>query len=329
MTHRVAFVVFDGFTLLDVSGPSEVLHQATRRGYAYETVLVSAHGGEVRAADGLALSGTRTAAAAGRVDTVIVSGGERLATQPIEDELLAAATTLADSAGRVAAICTGAFVPARLGWLDGRRATTHWRHARTLAARYPEIRVEPDAIHIADGRYLTSAGITAGIDLTLAVVERDHGAAVARDIARELVVYLQRPGGQSQFSAALSTPPARSEVLRNLTAAVLADLTGDHGLTALAARAGLSSRHLTRLFQAEFGLTPARWVELVRLDRAKQLILDGHSVTAAAERSGLGSDETLRRAFARHLDTTPTAYRQRFATTTPSSRHVLSRDPQL
>lgn len=315
MTHRVAFVVFDGCTLLDVSGPSEVLHQATRRGFEYEVTLVSARGGEVRTADGLVLGGIRAVAAAGPVDTVIVSGGERLATRPIEDELLTATAALAETAGRVAAICTGAFVPARLGWLDGRRATTHWRHARTLAARYPAVRVEPDAIHIADGRYLTSAGITAGIDLTLAVVEHDHGAAVARDIARELVVYLQRPGGQSQFSAALAIPPARSEVLRKLTAAVLSDPAGEHGLNALADRAVLSPRHLTRLFQAEFGLTPARWVELVRLDRAKQLLLDGHSVTAAAERSGLGTDETLRRAFARHLDTTPTAYRQRFATT--------------
>ncbi|WP_067720511.1 GlxA family transcriptional regulator [Nocardia yamanashiensis] len=315
MTHRVAFVVFDGCTLLDVSGPSEVLHQATRRGFEYEVTLVSARGGAVRTADGLVLGGIRAAAAAGPADTVIVSGGERLATRPIEDELLTATAALAETAGRVAAICTGAFVPARLGWLDGRRATTHWRHARTLAARYPSIRVEPDAIHIADGRYLTSAGITAGIDLTLAVVEHDHGAAVARDIARELVVYMQRPGGQSQFSAALAIPPARSEVLRQLTAAVLSDPAGEHGLGALADRAVLSTRHLTRLFQAEFGLTPARWVELVRLDRAKQLLLDGYSVTAAAERSGLGTDETLRRVFARHLDTTPTAYRQRFATT--------------
>ncbi|MFE1879325.1 GlxA family transcriptional regulator [Streptomyces diastatochromogenes] len=315
MTHRVGFVVFDGVTMLDVSGPSEVLHQASRLAPPYELVLVSPRGGTVTTSTGLALTGTVTAADAGPVDTVVVAGGDLLAHQPIEDELLAAARALAAQAPRIASVCTGAFVLAELGLLDGRRATTHWRHAATFARRYPRVGVEPDAIHVRDGRYVTSAGISAGIDLTLALVEDDHSADVARDIARELVVFMQRPGGQSQFSTALTTPPARSDLLRSLIASVLAAPAADHSLPAMAASAAVSARHLARLFRAELGTTPARWVERVRLDRAQQLLLDGHSVTSAAHHSGLGTDETLRRAFARHLGTTPTHYRKRFTTT--------------
>lgn len=316
MTHRVGFVVFDGVTMLDVSGPAEVFGQASRLGHPYELVLISPHGGSVTTSTGLALTATVRVADAGAVDTVVVAGGDRLAEGPLEDELLTVVRDLAARAGRVTSVCTGAFVLAELALLDGRRATTHWRHAGTLACRYPRVVVEPDTIHVRDGRYFTSAGITAGIDLTLALVEDDHGADVARHIARELVVFLQRPGGQSQFSAA-TEPPARDRPLRLLTEAVLADPGGDHSLPAMAAATAVSTRHLTRLFQAEFGTTPARWVERIRVERAQRLLLDGHTVTSAARHSGLGTDETLRRAFARHLGTTPTDYRTRFSTTRP------------
>jgi transcriptional regulator GlxA family with amidase domain len=314
MTHRVGFVVFDGVTMLDVSGPAEVLHQASRLDHHYDLVLISACGGEVRTSTGMPLSGTVTAAEAGRIDTVLVAGGDRLTEQPVDTELLATTRTVAAQATRVASVCTGAFVLAELGLLDGRRATTHWRHADTLARRHPRVRVAPDAIHVRDGRFITSAGISAGIDLTLALVEDDHGADAARRIARELVVFLQRPGGQSQFTTA-TTPPARNDLLRTLINSVLADPAADHGLPSMARTAAVSPRHLTRLFHTELGTTPARWVERVRLDHAQQLLLDGHSVTSAARHSGFGSDETLRRVFVRHLGITPTAYRQRFATT--------------
>lgn len=313
--HRVGFVVFDGVTMLDVSGPSEVLHQAGRFAAPYGLLLVSPRGGAVTTSTGPALGGTSTAAGAGPLDTVIVAGGDRLAEGPVERELLDAVAALAGRADRVASVCTGAFVLAELGLLDGRRAATHWRHAEALARRHPRVRVEPDAIHVRDGRYVTSAGISAGIDLTLALVEEDHGADVARAVARELVVFMQRPGGQSQFSTALTTPPARTDPLRALMTSVLADPAGDHSLPAMAARAAVSSRHLSRLFRTELGTTPARWLERVRLDRAQQLLLDGHGVTAAARDSGLGSDETLRRAFARHLSTTPSEFRARFTST--------------
>ncbi|MFV8182938.1 MULTISPECIES: DJ-1/PfpI family protein [unclassified Streptomyces] len=316
MTHRVAFLTFDGVTLLDVSGPLEVLDQARRLGCSYAPVLVSPAGGVITTSSGAALAQTVAADQVGRIDTLVVAGADVLAERPPGQALLAAAAQLAERARRVASVCSGAFVLAELGLLDGRRATTHWRHAETLARRYPRVRVEPDALHIHDGRYVTSAGISAGIDLALALVEDDHGADVAREAARELVVFMQRPGGQSQFSTALKTPPARSDLLGPIVAAVLADPAADHSLPTMAASAAVSTRHLARLFQAELHTTPARWVERVRLDRAQQLLLDGHSVTAAAQRSGLGSDETLRRAFARHLRTTPTEYRKRFATTT-------------
>lgn len=315
MTHRVGFVVFDGVTMLDVSGPAEVLHQAGRLAPPYDLVLVSPDGGTVTTSSGLALTGTVTPDHTGPLDTLMVAGGDRLAERPVEPELLATVRVLAERTERVASVCTGAFVLAELGLLDDRRATTHWRHAEALARRHPRVHVEPDAIHIRDGRYITSAGITAGIDLTLALVEDDHGADTARAVARELVVFMQRPGGQSQFSTAATAPPTRSRLLRTLISSVLADPAADHSLPALAARMAVSPRHLTRIFHAELGTTPGRWLEQVRLDRAQQLLLTGHSVTSAAHDSGLGSDETLRRAFARHLGTTPTQYRARFSTT--------------
>ena len=346
MTRRVGIVVFDGVTMLDVSGPSEVLHQVTRVAERnaepalkpgpgpgprprprprpkpepapepYELVLVSPHGGPVVTASGLTLTGSVTPAdAAPPLDTVIVAGGDRLAAPPLDPALQETVAQVAAGARRVASVCTGAFVLADLGLLDDRRATTHWRQAERLARRYPRVHVEPDAIHVRDGRYLTSAGISAGIDLTLALVEEDHGAEVARAVARELVVFMQRPGGQSQFSTALTTPPPHTDPLRALIATVLADPAAGHTLPTMAAQAAVSPRHLTRLFHTELGTTPARWLEHVRLDRARQLLLTGHSVTAAARASGLGSDETLRRVFAKHLGTTPSEYRMRFATT--------------
>ena len=326
MMQRVGFIVFDGVIMLDVSGPGEVLHQAVLAGHPYTPVLVSPRGGNVTTSSGLVLAGTTAAADTGPLDTLVVAGAARLTEPDLDEDLLAAVCRLSAGARRVASVCTGAFVLAELGLLDGRRVTTHWRHARTLAARYPQVQVEPDVIHVRDGRYITSAGITAGIDLALSLVEDDHGAGAARDIARELVVFMQRPGGQSQFSTALETPPARSSVIRSLTDTVHANPAADHSLSTMARAASISPRHLTRLFQAELGTTPARWVERIRLGRAQQLLLDGHSITAAAQHSGFGSDETLRRAFARHLAITPTEYRERFTTSKP---HQTSGIPRI
>lgn len=326
----MAVLVFDGVTLLDVSGPSDAFRLADPGLEHYELILVSPDGGHVTTSSGLELGPTLRPDDAGRIgtdhidtdhidtghiDTLLVAGGEKLTVGRPDPGLLAAVATLADGADRVASVCTGAFLLAELGLLDDRRVTTHWRHARTLARRYPRISVEPDVIHVRDGRYVTSAGITAGIDLALALIEEDLGPATAREVARELVVYLQRPGGQSQYSAALRGPTARNGELRRLMESVIADPGAEHTAESMAAEVGVSVRHLSRMFSAETGTTPAKWLEEVRLDAARNLLLDGHPVTRVAALSGFGSDETLRRAFARHLGTTPTAFRDRFTTT--------------
>lgn len=315
MTHRIGVVVFDGLTLLDASGPAEVFHLADPSGRLYELEFVSAAGGTVRSSSGIAMADTVAVADAGGVDTVLVAGGERLVGSPVEDSLMDAVETLSGPASRVASVCTGAFLLADLGLLDGRRATTHWRHAPTLARRYPRVRVEPDVIHLRDGRFFTSAGISAGIDLALAMVEEDAGADTARAVARELVMFMQRPGGQTQFSTALSQPPARDGLLRGLMEAIVADPAAEHTVSSMASAIGTSVRHLNRMFRTETGTTPARWVEQVRVDAARALILEGHPITRVAQCLGFGTDETLRRAFARHLGTTPTAFRDRFSST--------------
>lgn len=315
MSHRIGLVVFDGITLLDASGPAEVLHHGDPSGEHYDITYVSPAGGTVVASSGIAVAGTIAADDVAPVDTVLVAGGGHLATGPLDAALLTAVERLAGTARRVASVCTGAFVLAELGYLDGRRATTHWRHAHGLARRYPQVQVEPDVIHVRDGRYLTSAGISAGIDLALALVEADLGVETARETARELVMFMQRPGGQTQFSSALQTPPARSPQLRSLVDVIVADPAAEHTVATMAAMVGVSERHLHRMFRSELGVPPGRWLEQVRVDVARTLILDGHTLTRVAQLCGLGSDETLRRAFARCLGTTPSAYRERFSTT--------------
>lgn len=315
MRHRVALVVFDGMTMLDASGPLEVFHHADPANEHYDVVIVSPAGGTVVSSSGMALAGTVAADDVAPVHTVLVAGGPSLATGHRDVALLDAVTHLANGAERVASVCTGAFVLAELGFLDERRATTHWRHAHTLARRYPRVQVEPDVIHIRDGSYVTSAGISAGIDLALALVEADLGVDTARETARELVMFMQRPGGQTQFSSALSTPPARTPQLRSLMDAILADPAAVHTVATMAATAGVSPRHLHRMFRAEVGTSPSHWLEQVRVDAARALILEGHTLSRVAQLCGLGSDETLRRAFIRHLGTTPSNYRERFSTT--------------
>ena len=179
---------------------------------------------------------------------------------------------------RMASICTGSFILAQTGMLDGRRATTHWRHTGLLSRAYPRISVEPDAIFVRDGDIYTSAGVSAGIDLALALVESDHGADLVREVARSLVVYLKRAGGQSQFSALVEAQPPRRSQLRELTEAIAANPGANHTVKTLAAQASLSSRQLTRLFHAELGTTPARYVEMIRIDCARSALDAGRSV---------------------------------------------------
>ncbi|MFI6090998.1 GlxA family transcriptional regulator [Streptomyces sp. NPDC051218] len=325
--HHVYVLAFDGVRLLDVAAPLEVFATASRyTGGRYTVRVCTPDGQDVRTSTGLRIAADLSAADmsaadmgaaadAGSVDTLVVPGHAELVTFAERPGLVELVAQLARRAGRVAAVCTGAFALAAAGLLRGRRATTHWEHAAKLARLHPDTTVTADAIYVQDGPVLTSAGVTAGIDVCLALVEQDHGPDIARRVARDLVVFLQRPGGQSQFSAASRAPATSHPVLRPLLDAIAADPAADHRLATLAGRAAVSPRHLTRLFTRQLGTTPAAYVESLRLEAARMLLERGASVTDTAERSGLGSDETLRRAFARHLGTTPSAYAARFRTT--------------
>ncbi|MET8905732.1 helix-turn-helix domain-containing protein [Streptomyces sp. NPDC004538] len=215
-----------------------------------------------------------------------------------------------------ASVCTGAFLLAAAGLLDGRRATTRWRFTEQLALRYPKVTVDTDALFVRDGRIMTSAGVSSGIDLALALVQEHLGAEVARAVAKDMVVFMQRPGGQSQFSVRTRAPHVKQEALRRLLDAAVEDPSGNHTLSAMARRAGMSTRHLTRLFHAEMDTTPARYIEQVRMEAAQAMLEGGDDpLTVVARASGLGSPESLRRAFMRNIGVTPGAYRSRFRTT--------------
>ncbi|MBP2478683.1 transcriptional regulator GlxA family with amidase domain [Crossiella equi] len=315
MVREIGFLVFDGVKLLDVAGPAEVFAEAGLSGAAYRVRLVSPDGADVRSSIGMRVPVDGAPADLGPLDTALVAGGEVFPATPVSPELVAAARALAAASTRLASICTGAFVLGAAGLLDGKRATTHWKHTRALATRHPATRVQPDAIFVRDGRTYTSAGVTAGIDLALALLEADHGPDLARAVAKSLVVYMQRAGGQSQFSAALLAPSPRTPVLKLVTDAVQADPAAAFPLDRLAELANLSPRHLTRLFREELGTTPAKYVELVRFDLAKALLDAGHSVTRTAQLAGYGTPEALRRVFVARLSLSPSRYQRRFLST--------------
>lgn len=317
--HEVAFLVFDGVKLLDVSGPAEVLAEANRAGAAYRLRFLSPDGDAVQTSIGTRLQVDGPAAEKDAIDTLIVAGGDRLVDRPIEAGLLDAARRLSARAQRVSSVCTGAFVLARAGLLEGRRATTHWRHAALLAKAFPTVRVQPDAIYVADGSVFTSAGVSAGIDLALALVEMDHGPQLARSIARELVLYLQRPGGQTQYSAPLRVPIPHQSALRAAVDAVVSDPANAHTVDSLAATAGVTARHLRRQFAAELGVTPSRFIERMRLERAQAMLDEGRNVSEASRLSGFGSAETFRRAFSREYGVPPSLYQRRFRTAWPDA----------
>ncbi|MET9876970.1 DJ-1/PfpI family protein [Actinacidiphila glaucinigra] len=311
--HRVVILVFDGVTLLDVAGPAEVFAEANRFGADYQVVLVSPTGADVTSSIGVRIA-VAGAASESAPDTFLVAGADLYPRNAVGGDLVEAALTLAERADRTASICTGAFVLGAAGLLDGKRATTHWKVTHELAARYRSSSVVPDAIYVQDGTTYTSAGVTAGIDLALALVEEDHGPYLTREVARSLVVYLQRSGGQSQFSAPLQEPPPRSPAVRRIADLVTADPAGDHSVGELAKRLNLSSRHLTRLFREEMSTTPARYVEMIRFDMAKALLDQGHTATQVASLAGFPSYESMRRVFVKKMAISPAAYQRRFRT---------------
>jgi transcriptional regulator GlxA family with amidase domain len=322
--HVVAVVAFDGAQLLDVTGPVEVFTTANSHGARYEVHLVSPTGEDVRTSSGVRLGvegGWRELPP--RLGTVLVPGRKDWRQAVADRGLVAEVARLAQRSKRIASVCAGAFLLAETGILDGRRAVTHWQLARDMATAYPLVRVETDPIFVRDGKVISSAGVTAGIDLSLALVEEDYGADIARDVARELVVFMARPGGQSQFSARLNSPESAHPAVRHIMDTVGADPGTSQSLETLAHEAGVSARHLSRLFRTETGMTVWQYLESVRLEAAQALLEAGsEAVDTVAEKSGFGSAESMRRAFQHSLGISPTAYRARFRTTASATASV-------
>ncbi|WP_416417503.1 GlxA family transcriptional regulator [Paenarthrobacter aromaticivorans] len=316
--RRIGILVFDGVKMLDFAGPAEVFVEANQSTPGYEVVLVSASGKGVQTSIGATIAVAGPAAAAGKFDTIVIPGSELHPSKFVTPEVLEATRHLARSARRVTSICSGAFALAALGILDGCRATTHWKFTRDLAAWYPKITVEPDSIFVRSGSTYTSAGVAAGVDLALALVEEDHGAAAARRVAQSLLVHLQRAGGQSQFSASLQAPLPRTPMVRAITDMVAAEPGRPYTVTQLAAHAGVSARHLTRLFRNEVDASPAEYVGTIRFGIARDLLDSGRSVTEAATAAGYGSSEAMRRVFVVRLGISPRKYQQRFQSTAPA-----------
>ncbi|MBY0566569.1 MAG: GlxA family transcriptional regulator [Hyphomonadaceae bacterium] len=311
----MGLLLFDGVNALDAAGPAEAF-AATRSQDGeplYDMIAWSLNGAEVTSESGLGLRGAVLPKQPPKLDLLIVPGGAGLR-RP--HTLERAAGWLALHHGRfarIASVCTGAYGVAQAGLFNGKRVATHWRFAADLARRFPALTVDPDVLYIADGKYCSSAGIAAGIDLALAIIERDHGPRAAINVARELVVYLRRVGGQAQFSEPLKLQASASGRLRDVCTFAAANLGKDLSIETLAARAGLSARQFSRLFREEFGLSPARYILQLRLDGARTSLTDtraGLEQVAAAH--GFGSADTFRRAFEKRFALSPSEYRRRF-----------------
>lgn len=316
--HRIAFVIYPGFELLDVSGPVAVFNGANRalraRGRAarYEIGIVSAAGGVVESSSGVAMA-TRSIAGvrAGRFQTLLVAGAERepLLRAMADPTLRAALPRLTRKAERFGSVCTGGFVLAALGLLDGRRVATHWDSHQPLSENFPQVTVDPDALYVVDERLWTSAGVTTGIDMALAMVARDTDASIAGEVAKRLVLYARRPGHQSQFSPLLQAQAKRDSPFADLIAWMQANLTQPLDVCSLAERAGMTERTFHRKFVASTRQTPARFVETLRLDAARMLLSRGLSLKSVAVQVGLFPAARLADAFERRFGVAPRLYR--------------------
>jgi transcriptional regulator GlxA family with amidase domain len=329
--RRIVIVAFPGVQTLDAVGPAEVFSTADRlaSGGQYAVEIVAASGGALTTGSGLQLLPHRSLTGVrGPIDTLMVAGGTGVVDAMRDERLVRWIRSAASRARRVASVCNGAFLLAEAGLLDERRATTHWAACAELQRRYPNVTVEDAPIFVRDGDVYTSAGVTAGIDLALALVEDDLGAAVARDAARWLVLFLRRPGNQAQFSSGPAWQPAERAPLRDLQSWIADNLTADLSVAALAERAYMSPRNFARAFRREVGMTPGAYVKSVRLERARAELEAGDgSVDAVVAMCGFGTVETMRRAFQRRFDVNPAAYRSRFRTRGGS--HDADRHPAV
>jgi transcriptional regulator GlxA family with amidase domain len=318
-TRTVLIVLFDGVQSLDVSGPLEVFTGATL-GYtettpegppAYAVTTASLGGAQIRTSSGLRITPDVDLRHARAPHTLIVPGGR--GTREPSPDLITWLRNHAPDATRVISVCTGAFLLAEAGLLDGRRATTHWFQCERLARQFPEVDVDPEPIFVRDGNIATSAGVTSGIDLALALVEDDLGRDTALTVARHLVVFLRRPGNQTQFSTHLRTQAAHRRPLREVQRWITEHPDADLSVTVLADRANLSPRQFARAFTAETGATPGQFVDQTRVETARRLLEDtDDGVERIARNCGYGTTEAMRRAFHRALGVSPAEYRRRF-----------------
>ena len=318
--RRVAIIAFPGVTLLDISGPAQVfaeLEAIELPAPGYSLSYLSTSGGLVPTdvgmmIDTLPISSVRP----NQVDTLVIPGGPGIWEMRKDAALMKWIAQALPKARRVASVCLGAFVLAWTGVLDGKRVATHWRYCPRLQDSFPNIRVEPDAIFVKDGRVWSSAGVSAGIDLALAMVEEDFGHTTALDVARRLVVFLKRPGGQSQFSTILAAQASDVEGrFSELHAWIIENIASDLRVDVLAAKAGMTPRTFARAYASRTGMTPASGVEALRVETARLLLESGQvgGVVEVAKRAGFGDDERMRRAFLRHLGVSPSEYRSRFS----------------
>jgi len=312
--RRVVIVVFPGVQTLDVTGPAEVFRAASLiKPPGYEVTVAAEEEGPLATSTVSFVPDVRLDRVKGPIDTLLIAGGTGTRRAEEDAELVDWIAEAATRSRRVASVCTGAFLLARAGLLDGRRATTHWASCADLEHRYPAVDVERDPIFVRDGSVATSAGVTAGLDLALALVEEDLGRRVALQVARHLVVFLQRPGGQAQFSAQLSAQTADRAPLRELQAWIPDHLDEDLSVPALARRACMSERNFARAFRRETGRPPGAYVEEARVESARIALETGDlPVEAVAQQAGFGTVETMRRAFRRQVGVSPNEYRTRF-----------------
>jgi transcriptional regulator GlxA family with amidase domain len=318
-SKRIAIAVPPNAQSLDVFGPLDVFIEATRQSggtASYDVRLVAIEKDLVVRAGGASLLADQSIYDSDApYDTLLVAGSPDFSRAASYADFHGWLRQHVVEVPRYGSVCTGAFFLGAAGLLDGRNVTTHWQHAAELAARYPAAKVEPDQIYVKDGPLFTSAGVTAGIDLALRMVEDDHGRELALTVARRLVVFLKRPGGQSQFSAHLAAQIAAESRIQSVQHWVLDNLAKHLSITALADRAAMSVRNFTRVFQSETGVTPADYVEAARLDAARRLLEDTDvPLQRVASRCGFGNTDTMRRAFLRRIGTGPHDYRARFRT---------------
>lgn len=312
----IAFLVASPFEILDLTGPSSVFERSTVNGERYYSIqiLSTGSGGTIETAGGMTISNAcKYSDYAGSIDTLIAIGGDG-AVAPQSPELYKWLRARAPYIRRIASICTGAFILAGAGLLDGLRVATHWLWCDVLQSRYKELKVERDPIFIKEGKFYTTAGVTAGIDLSLALVEEDLGHAVAAAIARTLVLFLRRPGGQSQYSTLLAQQEGIENArMRDLPAWVKSHLERKLDVGHLASAAAMSPRTFMRQFKAQFDTTPARWVQSLRVEAAMQQLEDRNtSISKVARITGFRDEQALRRAFLQQIGVTPRQYRERF-----------------